>query len=56
MSMNKSNLMKTADLPNETLDKHLHNDRFFSAVDVIESEIYKLPSNTCKILFDKENN
>ena len=38
--MNKSKLMKTADLPNETLNKHLHNDRFSSAVDVIESEIF----------------
>ena len=38
--MNKSKLMKTANLPNETLNKHLHNDRNFSAVDVIESEIY----------------
>ena len=32
--------MKTANLPNETLDNHLHNDRFFSVVDVIESEIF----------------
>ena len=46
MSMNKSNSMKTADLPNETLDKHLHNDRFFSAVDVIESEIYNRETQT----------
>ena len=41
MYTNKSKLMKTANLPNETLNNHCHNDRFFSAKDMIESEIHK---------------
>ena len=67
MSMNKSKLMKTADLLDGSLNEHCCHDTFsqgfLAALDVIESKIYKPPpvnhkrkppSNICKIFFDNK--
>lgn len=47
--------LKTTDFPNQTLNKHLHNDRFFQLQMWLNlrsvTEKCKLPSNTCKTFF-----